>query len=229
MLSRRKRFLQRVYDDWRHRLAAALPDGAGAIVELGAGEGQMPPVHPAALRCDVRGLPGLDLLADARALPFASGSLKALVMTDVFHHVPDVGAFLAEASRALRPGGVIAMVEPWKTFWSEFVYKHFHHELFDADAPSWSFESGDPALDANGALAWIVFVRDRARFEREQPALRIEGIEPIMPLRYLLSGGLSYQSLQPGWMFPVWTSVENGLAPLSRRAAMFAFILLRKA
>lgn len=229
MVSPRKRFLQRVYEDWRDRLAAALPGGPGRIVELGAGDGRMPPVHPGALRCDVRSLAGLDLLADACRLPFASSSLQALVMTDVLHHVSDAGAFFAEAAHALRPGGVIAMVEPWRTSWSEFVYSRFHHELFDPSAPSWTFDSVDPSLDANGALPWIVFVRDRARFEREHTPLRIETIEPIMPLRYLLSGGLSSPSLQPGWMFPAWTALENAFSPLSRRAAMFAFILLRKA
>lgn len=223
-----KRFLRRIYGEWRDRLASALPEGAGAVLELGAGDLWMEPITAESIRADVRELAGLSLRADARALPVREASLRLIGMTDVFHHIPDAAAFLREAARALRPGGVVAMVEPWKTPWSSLIYRTLHHEPFEPDAPAWQFVQGDPMLAANSALPWIVFERDRARFEREHPALRIERIEPFMPLRYLLSGGVTFSSLQPGWMFPFWTGMEKALAPLSRRSAMFAFIVLRR-
>jgi ubiquinone/menaquinone biosynthesis C-methylase UbiE len=73
---------------------------------------------------------GVSLVADARVLPFRAGSLRAVVMTNVFHHFPDVRAFLREAGRAIRSGGAIVMVEPWVTAWSRFVYHHLHGEPF---------------------------------------------------------------------------------------------------
>jgi SAM-dependent methyltransferase len=223
-----KRFLKRIYGEWRDLLASTVPDGPGAVVELGAGDLWMPPVVPGAVRTDVRPLAGLTLAADARQLPFRDASIKAIVMTDVFHHIPDVDAFLCGVTRALRPGGATAMVEPWHTAWSRFIFQNFHHERFDPRSRSWSFPAGDPMLAANGALPWIVFERDRERFERLYPELRIERIEPFMPIRYLQSGGIRFPSLQPGWMFPVWTALERAFAPLSRQCAMFAFIVLRR-
>jgi hypothetical protein len=37
------------------------------------------------------------------------------------------------------------------------------------DAADWSFPAVGPLSGANGALPWILFERDRARFEREFP------------------------------------------------------------
>jgi len=45
----------------------------------------------------------------------SDGSLRAIVMTDVLHHIPNVESFFAEAARCVRPGGVIVMIEPWLT------------------------------------------------------------------------------------------------------------------
>ena len=40
-------------------------------------------------------------------------------------------------------------------------------------------------------------MRDRVTFEREFPHWHIELVKPIMPFRYLLSGGVSLRSLNP--------------------------------
>jgi SAM-dependent methyltransferase len=225
MLAQRKTFLKRIYREWHARLAATLPEGEGGVVELGAGSVFLERVMDGAWRTDVRSLRELDLRADARRLPFRDGALKALVLVDVFHHIPDAEAFLREARRVLRPGGVVAMIEPWRTPWSEFIYRRCHHEAFDTRA-GWSFAEGDPMQTANGALPWIVFDRDAAQIQSRFPELRVERLEPLMPLVYLLSGGLTWLSLQPGWCYPFWRRLERRFEP---RCAMFAFIVLRRA
>ncbi len=45
-------------------------------------------------------------------LPIADGSAAALVALDVVEHVADAAAFLAEAARVTRPGGLIALSTP---------------------------------------------------------------------------------------------------------------------
>lgn len=50
--------------------------------------------------------------ADALALPFASGALDAITGHSVLYLLPDPAAALAEAHRALRPGGGVAFLEP---------------------------------------------------------------------------------------------------------------------
>src|SRR5439155_19313772 len=137
------------------------------------------------------------------------GSLRAIVMTDVFHHLPRSRDFFREATRIVRPGGVMAMIEPWVTPWSKLVYTRLHHEPFRPDATEWEFPSTGPLSGANGALPWIVFHRDRGVFQRDFPQWQIERVDPIMPLRYLLSGGVSMRSLVPSMMFRPIAAIEH--------------------
>lgn len=223
-----KPFLRRIYDEWYRDLAQRVPSGPGRVLELGSGAGFFEKYLPDVIRSEVFECADVDLIADARQLPFASDSLRAIVMTDVFHHVPDVRRFMREASRTVRHGGVIAMVEPWSTTWSRFAYSRFHHEPFRPGVTRWEFEATGPLSSANGALPWIVFVRDRATFEREFPQWIVEEITPGMPLRYLLSGGISLRTLMPGWTFAAWRGVERLLMPVMDDVAMFATIILRR-
>ena len=47
-----------------------------------------------------------------QALPFAEGSLGAVVSASVLEYVPDPGVVLAECARVLRPGGVLVCTVP---------------------------------------------------------------------------------------------------------------------
>ena len=171
---------------------------------------------------------GLNLVADAQTLPFATASLRGIVMTDVLHHVPSARRFFWEASRVLRTGGVISMVEPWVTSWSRIVYSRLHHEPFDPNALDWELSGGGPLSGANGALPWIIFTRDRARFEREFPMLKVVQVCPTMPLRYAVSGGVTLRRLMPAWTFGAWRDFERLLQPSMQHLAMFAHITLER-
>jgi hypothetical protein len=149
-------------------------------------------------------------------------------MVNVLHHLAAPRDFFHEATRCLRVGGVVSMIEPWVTPWSTFVYRRFHHEPFDPLAEHWEFPPAGPLSGANGANPWIMFVRDRTSFEREFPNLRIRLAEPFMPLRYLLSGGVSMRSLMPGWSSTFWQGVEFLLSPLNRWLGMFAHVVLER-
>jgi len=120
------------------------------------------------------------------------------------------------------------MIEPWVTPWSRFIYNRLHHEPFDPETPFWELPTGGPLSRANDALPWIIFVRDREKFEQEFPQWRIETIKPIMPFRYLISGGVSLRSLTPAWSFGLWRHIENVLGSWSSQLAMFAHIVLRR-
>jgi hypothetical protein len=74
----------------------------------------------------------------------------------------------------------------------------------------------------------MLFLRDRDRFRRELPCWEIERIRPMMPFRYLLSGGVSLRSFMPGWSFGLWRALERALDPLMGGLAMFALVELRR-
>ena len=222
----KKKFLKKIYEEWYAFGVSALPGGQGRVLELGSGAGFAHERVPNLIRSDVLYVPELDAVLDAAALPFADRSLRGIMMTNVLHHLPQTPGFFAEAARCVRSGGVIVMVEPWVTGWSRLVYGMLHHEPFEPQTVEWTFRTSGPLSGANGALPWILFERDRAKFERTHPQWRIDQVELCMPFRYLVSGGMSMRSLMPGWMFSPWRWLENGISRWMRTWAMFAMIVL---
>jgi SAM-dependent methyltransferase len=223
-----KIFLKRIYQEWYRAIVAVLPSGQGAVLELGSGGGFMREFAPDLISSEVFYCPNVRAVVDGLHLPFADKSLRAIVMTNVLHHLAQPRLFFTEASRCVRSGGIVAMIEPWVTPWSRFVYGQLHHEPFEPEAPSWELPSSGPLSGANDALPWIIFSRDRAKFEQEFPHWRIELVQPIMPFRYLVSGGVSMRGLAPGWSFGFFRQIENALNCWNNRLAMFAHIVLRR-
>jgi SAM-dependent methyltransferase len=221
----KNKFLRSIYSEWYEKILSALPEKS-RVLELGSGAGFFSEKLGGLITSEIVSVPGVDLIVDARNIPFTDGSLDAIVMTDVFHHISDVNAFLCEATRCLRPGGRVVMVEPWKTKWSEFIYKNFHHEPFLPNAKTWDFDEGGALSMANGALPWMVFERDRIIFKKLFPRLRIISIKPFMPIAYLVSGGVSLRGLVPGFFYPWVRLLEHALA--EERFAMFALIVVER-
>jgi SAM-dependent methyltransferase len=222
-----KYLLKRVYDQWYAMIQAGL-DENGPILELGSGGGFMSESINGLITSEVFFSKHVAVIANATALPFARASLRAIVMVEVLHHIPDVRRFFREAEVCLHTGGVVLMIEPWVSGWSKLIWGKLHHEPFDWNRPEWSFPSTGPLSSANGALPWILVERDRAVFERDFPQFEIATVRPIMPFQYLVSGGVSMRSLAPGWSYHFWRLLEATLRPWMGDWGMYAFIALRK-
>jgi SAM-dependent methyltransferase len=224
----KKRFLKKIYEEWYSTIAASLPPTGGAVLELGSGGGFMSELIPGLITSESFFCRGLDLVLDGQQLPFKDESLCAIVMTNVFHHLPKPRKFFSESIRCLHAGGIIVMIEPWVTPWSKFVYKRFHSEPFEQDSLDWEFSRSGPLSSANGANPWIIFERDRKQFGEEFKELQIVSVRPIMPFRYLVSGGVSLRSFMPGLTYNFWCFIEQALYPWINRMAMFAQIILQR-
>jgi SAM-dependent methyltransferase len=112
----------------RALLASARLPLDGRLLEIGCGEGGN--LANLAGGGDGRGWAGIDFVpakvahaqahlpaaafcaADAEHLPFDTDAFDGVLIRDVLHHARDRAAVLAEAVRVLRPGGVLAIVEP---------------------------------------------------------------------------------------------------------------------
>lgn len=224
----RNRFLWRIYDEWYRLISACVPQGPGAALELGSGAGFLSRYVPGLIASEIFLCPDIQVVLDARRLPFSSGSLKAIAAVDVLHHIPDARAFLREAQRCLRPEGSIVMIEPWVSSWSRFIYTHLHHEPFVPQAEEWSFPETGPLSGANGALPWIIFQRDRRKYEAEFDELAIETVTPLMPFRYLVSGGVSMRQLMPESTFRLWRRLDSWACAWPNHWSMFALIHLTR-
>ena len=109
---------------------AGLPPG-GVTVDIGCGTGRALPALRAAVGSSGR-IIGVDhtpqmlaaagdrarscdaplLLADARRLPFADGTIDAVFAAGLANHLPDHEAWLAELARVTRPGGRLVLFHP---------------------------------------------------------------------------------------------------------------------
>jgi len=223
-----KQFLRSIYLEWYQQLLNFTKGLEKPVLELGSGAGFFKELKPDLITSDIIGVPTIKLVCDARNLPFPDRSLGGIVMTNVLHHIPHPRQFFSEASRCIADRGIIAMIEPWRTDWSEFIYTRLHYETCEATASSWEGEPGKPLSNANNALPWIIFHRDLAQFRREFPHWEIRVILPMMPFVYLLSGGVSLRSLAPSWTYAPFRAIERGLQPWMNRLAMFALIVLEK-
>ena len=222
-----KGFLKKLYVDFYHILKDKLPESAKTIVELGSGGGFIKEIIPSALTSDILDVDGLDHVFSALEMPFGDASVDAFVMIDVLHHIPDPEQFFREADRCLIPGGKIIMIEPANTPWSRFIYKNFHHEEFDPES-GWTLSASGPLSQANGAIPWIIFNRDREKFIDRFPVFEILEIKYHTLMRYLLSGGFTLRQLLPTWMYGVVRGIESLFGFTGHLTGMFQTVVLEK-
>jgi len=223
-----KPLLKAIYEEWYRLICDHLPAINGHVLELGSGGGFLREKIPGLITSEIFRCRNTQLVLDGQLLPFRSQTLRSIVMTNVLHHIPQPSKFLAEASRCLVDGGSILMIEPWVSSWSRMIYSYLHHEPFDPEQQGWVHDFNGPLSGANGALPWILFERDRRRFEQEFPWLRIDQIQPFMPFRYLFSGGVSMKQILPSFLDAACLSIERGLRPWMKHWAMFAFVAVSR-
>lgn len=222
-----KPVLQALYRDYYERIGTWIR--GEPTVELGAGGANLKASLPQLIASDIVPAPWLDLTLDAQALPFRDQSVANFVGVDVLHHVEYPGEFLAEAERVLKPRGRVVLVEPAITPVSWVVFKLTHPEpvVLRAD----SLARGRPGadrhpMDSNQAIPTILVGRDRRRFERQFPGLRVAHVSRLSLFAYPLSGGLRPWSLLPRALVAPILRAERWLSPVLGRLMAFRLLLV---
>ncbi len=192
-----KPLVKHCYEEWYRRLVKDIDSAPheGIILELGSGGSFLKEHVPELITTDVIAGVGSKQV-DAQKLPFKDNSIRAILMSHVFHHISNVELFLKEAERTLVPGGVISLIEVADTPFAKFFFTHFHPERYDDRTADWRFKSAHH-MEANQALSKIVFKRDREIFEQKFHQLKIEHTEYLPWIGYLLSGGVTQRSFIP--------------------------------
>ena len=225
-LIRSKRYLKNIYTDYYNRFKKSLASHK-IIIEIGSGAGFIKEVIPKVLTSDVLPGKGIDCVFSATKIPFKNGEVSAFVMIDVLHHIKSPQRAIHEMDRCLTKRGKIIMIEPANSLMGRFIFQHFHHEKFAPDA-GWNIKGEGRLSDANGAIPYIIFIRDRIIFEKKFPNLRIQNIKFHTPLRYITSGGLSKPQLLPSFTYPVILAVEWLLSPLNKYLGLFMTVEIEK-
>lgn len=221
-----KKSLRKLYQNWYHVFKSYVKDEA-KYIELGSGGGFIKDIIPEVITSDINKIPGVGQYFSASELPFENQSVSGIFMIDALHHFPEVEKFFSESTRVLKPGGKIVLIEPWNTKWARFIYKRFHHELFDLNR-DWTFPLSGPLSGSNMALPYIIFKRDIEKFKEKFPKLKVKKIYPHTPFAYLLTGGFSRKAFLPGFMISLVRYIENHFAFIRNKFAMFVTIEIEK-
>lgn len=202
----------------------------GRRLEIGSGAGIIKNVHPDVITSDIKELPFLDLVLRGEAMPFAGNSLRAIYAINVFHHLPDPRLFFREMLRVLHPGGGVVFIEPFYGPLARWLFSRMHaSEGFEPDAPTWEAAGPvGPMSNANAALSYVVFTRDRRILEEEFPDLEVVIDRPHTHLWYVVSGGVNFRQLLPDSFVPLVRFVEQLLAPFNRWLALQHTVVVRK-
>jgi hypothetical protein len=208
-----------------------LLSGQGARIELGAGVSMMRDFFPDVVITDVVPATHLDLVLDAQDMhDVKDHSVRAFFGIHCFHHLPDPDRFLSELGRTLVPGGGCILVEPYFGALARCIYPRlFATEGFDMRQPTWTQSAAGSMSNANQALSYVVFFRDRERFELKHPQLRVIFHDQLTNYcRYMLSGGLNFRSIVPGSFAPAVRFIEAAISPIRRLLALHHVVVIQR-
>jgi SAM-dependent methyltransferase len=113
-------WLQRYWQRTRHRIVLEFVGDRRQVLDVGCGSSRIILDLPHAVGFDIQPhklrwlRPRHPRLARGTcfALPFRSGSLAAVINSQVIEHVPDDPAILNESLRVLKPGGLLILGTP---------------------------------------------------------------------------------------------------------------------
>ena len=220
----RKAAIRLLYRDFQEQLLADCGDGS--ILDIGSGTAHIKEIRSDVISTDILSFPGIDIVADAHILPFANGSFSGIIMLDVLHHIERPIEFLKEASRVLKPGGRLAMIEPAMTPLARRFYDRFHEEpvdmMVDPFAAVTADRNRDP-FDANQAIPTLLFSTEQARrrLEHAVPSLRVRRIDWQGLVAYPLSGGFQKWSLLPAACVKPVLALERRIPVAIRKLMAF--------
>ena len=225
----RKRAIRLLYRDFHRRLLESCPEGR--VLDIGGGTAHIKDSKPDIVSTDILSFPGIDVVADAHRLPFPDGSFSGVVLLDVLHHLERPIEFLKEASRVLKPGGRLAMIEPAMTTLARQFYHHVHVEPVDMDADAFAdvaINPGRDPFDANQAIPTLLFAAPatRRRVEAVIPSLRVRRVEWLSLLAYPMSGGFQNWSLMPAALVGPMLALEQKVPEMIRRQLAFRMMIV---
>lgn len=187
-------YLRKLFSDELYAIRSAITiPNPEKIIEIGAAGGITKVVWPEVQTTDVRVSPGVDFVMSAEKIQAEDNSLDVLFGMDALHHARNPRAHFVELNRVLKSGGNAIYIEPNWNFFSRLCFKvllkYLHPEPYDTKQQDWAIDNEDPMM-GNQAQGFNIFVRDAAKFQEEFPNLRIEILQPLKGLSFLLSGGV---------------------------------------
>jgi len=228
---KKKPTLRFLYTDYHRRLIAACPDGP--LLDIGGGTAHIKQVRSDVCSVDILPFPGIDVICDAHSLAFPDDQFAGIIMIDLLHHLEQPIIFLNEASRVLRPGGVLAMIEPGMSRIAYPFYRYLHPEPADLRVDPFGLvpakSSRDP-FDSNQAIPTLLLdSANRPRLNELVPELTVCQVDWLSLFAFPLSGGFKSWCLMPSQLAMPLVRLEDALPRSVRKCFGFRlFATLQK-
>ncbi len=222
----RKEVLRKIYHDYYERIKSFLALG-GPILEIGGGTGNLKEYVSEVISTDILPSLWLDCVFDAQKIPFKEKSMNNIVGVDVLHHIEFPRLFFSEASRVLKSGGRIILLDPAITPVSYLFYKYFHNEPVKMQVNPLKDGVPNPdrePFDSNQAIPSLLFGKYSKEFQSEFPELKIVKKHFLSLWGYPLSGGFQSWCLIPKLLINPILKVERILESILGR--IFGFRIL---
>ncbi len=206
------------------------------MLEIGSGVSPLHRFHPNVITSDILDLNHLDHvfdcheIADFDAIP--DGSLDAITLTNVLHHLGSPVGFLRSAAVKLKPGrGQVIATEPFLSKLSTFIYRHIHHEPVELDIPEPVLSDiQGPLSSANSALPWLIFHGNRGWEASLQEVYNISPPAYFSSLSYMATGGISRRLPIPEFLYRPLFAADLAVSRLLPKltASFFTIRMTRK-
>jgi SAM-dependent methyltransferase len=167
----------------------------------------------------------LNCCADASQLPFADCSVDLYVGIDVLHHFSYPGHFFLSASKSLKHGGKIILIEPWAGPLGYLFYRFVHHEDCQKRTHPFgpAFPEGKSPMDGNAMISRQCLVDQKA--ELANYGLNVVKNEFFGSLSYLLTGGFQAWAA-PLWLIRLLLALENFLPNKIKKLVGFRIMVV---
>ena len=188
---------------WYHELYRQVfrrvPDIAQKrVLEIGSGTSPLKTFLPNVITSDVLVLEHLDIVFDCHNIADFSEiedhSIDVMTLTNVLHHLRDPIHFLRSATRKLKQGGEIFIVEPYFSMLSYPLFRFLHHEPVDFGISRPVLDTVDgPLSSSNQAIPHMIFFTrpDWLKELSEGYDLNQTRVEFFTSLAYMFTGGIS--------------------------------------
>ncbi len=222
----RKPVLKEIYEDCYQELRKLSVEGK--TLEVGSASGNLGRIFGDIIYTDIVPSPWINIVADAQKLPFRDAAFANIIAIDVLHHIEWPIYFLKEASRLLKSGGKLILLDSAITPCSWLLYKLYHVEEMNMSVDPLEKGIIDPLRDArlaNLAIATLLKGKYNSKLKAELPEFEQFDFRYHTLLAFPLAGGFKPWSLIPQWTVKFILSLERLLLPFVGRFLSFRLLL----
>jgi SAM-dependent methyltransferase len=215
---KKKQVIRQIYKDYYALiLSQIMDDERHPILEIGSGGGNIKEVIPQCVTSDQFKDDKIDLIENIYNLSFKNESVSNIVFLDVFHHLEFPALALKEINRVLIKNGRIIMIEPGMGVIPKIIYKIFHVEPLGLKKKiNWveipNSIPGSNDYFAAQSVPWRAFVKKEIDLNDK---FKIKLIKPFSDFSYLCSGGYSYPSFYPFFLYRFMKKIDSILSSIS--------------